>query len=251
MCSVPDETGKLGTVAVFCSYSHRDDQHRRDFEAHVAMLKRENLIQVWQDRKILAGDDWAGEIDSHLNSADIVTLLVSADFLNSDYCYEKEMMRALERNTKEKTPVVPIIVRPCDWATAPFSHLQAVPTNGKAVTSWENRDEAWTVVANSLRLTVQVVIERLQANLAEVERRSSLLSVEESVAFIFDTDNPEAIENQKQKAYAWARKNRSDRSQALGEIRRKIDAIQQEVFSGAGSADRQTYERWYEYLKSA
>lgn len=114
MSCVPDSADKLATLAVFCSYSHKDEDHRQDFEAHVAMLRRENLIRIWQDRKIIAGDDWAGDIGSHLNDADIVTLFISADFLNSDYCYEKEMKRALERHASEKVPVVPIIVRPCD-----------------------------------------------------------------------------------------------------------------------------------------
>jgi hypothetical protein len=102
---------------------------------------------MWHDRKILTGDDWAGEMDGNLNLADIVTLLVSADFLNWDYCYDKETARAMERHAKEGTLVIPVIFRPCDWHEAPFGALQAIPQDGKAVSSWPNRDEAWRDVA--------------------------------------------------------------------------------------------------------
>jgi hypothetical protein len=100
MSSVSDTNRDPASLGVFCSYSHKDQEHRNEFEAHVAMLRREKLIRIWQDRKILAGSDWAGEIDWHLNSADIVILFVSSDFLNSDYCYEKEMKRAMERHER-------------------------------------------------------------------------------------------------------------------------------------------------------
>jgi|SRR5947209_14201071 len=109
MSSVPDATRDVGSVEVSCSYSHKDPRSREQFDAHMAVMKRQKLIQIWQDCKIVAGEDWAGEIDEHLNSADIVALLVSSDFLNSDYCYEKEMKRAMERHAKHQARVVPII----------------------------------------------------------------------------------------------------------------------------------------------
>jgi len=71
------------SVEVFCSYSRPDEELRKQFEAHVALMRRKSLIRVWHDRQILAGDDWGGDIDSHLNSADLITLFVSADFLNT------------------------------------------------------------------------------------------------------------------------------------------------------------------------
>lgn len=96
------------SVEVFCSYSHRDEALREQFEAHVALMQRKNLIRVWHDRQILAGHDWGGDIDSHLNSADLITLFVSADFLNSNYCYEKEVVRAMERHF-EPTSNAPLL----------------------------------------------------------------------------------------------------------------------------------------------
>lgn len=85
-------------------------RYRSQFEAHVALMKRQQLVQIWQDRKILADDDWAGDIDLHLDTADIETLFISADFLSSNYWYERETKRALERHKKDKLPVVPILV---------------------------------------------------------------------------------------------------------------------------------------------
>lgn len=148
------------SVEIFCSYSHQDEPLRREFESSVAVLRRQKLVQVWHDRQISPGASWADKIDEHLNSADIITLFVSADFLESDYCYEKELSRALEREKLNQALVVPIIVRPCDWSDAPFAHLQVIPAGAKAVTSWTNRDEAWTSVAKSLKSSVRDVLTR-------------------------------------------------------------------------------------------
>jgi hypothetical protein len=167
LASVAEPLKTDDSVEVFCSYSHRDEPLRKEFESSVAMLRRQKLVQIWHDRQIAAGEDWAGDIDEHLNSADIITLFVSADFLASDYCYEKELSRALEREERKEALVLPIIVRPCDWNDAPFAYLQAVPSGAKAVTSWENRDEAWTDVAKSLKLTVRKVLTAKLARLKE------------------------------------------------------------------------------------
>lgn len=80
-------------------------RYRSQFEAHVALMKRQQLVQIWQDRKILADDDWAGDIDLHLDTADIETLFISADFLSSNYWYERETKRALERTRKTSCPL--------------------------------------------------------------------------------------------------------------------------------------------------
>jgi len=76
---------------------------------------------------------------------------VSADFLASDYCYETEMKMALEREAKGEASVVPVILRACDWKGALFGKLQGFPKDMKPITSWANRDEAWTDVAAGIR----------------------------------------------------------------------------------------------------
>jgi internalin A len=84
---------------VFISYSHKDEELRKKLETHLSLLKRRGVIGAWQDRRIGAGQEWAGEIDKHLNRAAVILLLVSPDFLASDYCYDLEMKRALERHS--------------------------------------------------------------------------------------------------------------------------------------------------------
>ena len=179
-------------VEVFCSYAHLDEPLRKEFESSVALLRRQKLVQIWHDRQIAAGTDWAGDIDEHLNTADIITLFVSADFLASDYCYEKELRRALEREERGEALVVPIIVRPCDWNEAPFAYLQAVPSGAKAVTSWENRDEAWTDVAKSLKHSVRNV---LTAKLAKLEAKVAPMGAAGAMGGMgeaLETFNPDA-----------------------------------------------------------
>lgn len=138
-------------VRLVYSYSHRDESLRDELETHLALLKRQGVIAPWSDRNILAGEDWAGRIDEHFKAADIILLLVSADFLRSNYCYEMEMENALARHYAGTARVVPIILRDVDWHSAPFGKLQALPPDGKAITLWTNRDEAWAAVARGIR----------------------------------------------------------------------------------------------------
>jgi len=144
-------------IELFISYSHKDEALKEQLEEHLTLLRRNGLIAVWHDRKIAAGKEWAGQIDQHLNTAQVILLLVSAKFLASDYCYDKEMTRALERHEAGEARVIPIILRPVDWELAPFQKLQALPTDGRPVTKWEDSDEAFFVVAQELRRTIQAL----------------------------------------------------------------------------------------------
>jgi anti-sigma regulatory factor (Ser/Thr protein kinase) len=139
---------------VFFSYSHRDENLRNRLEIHLAQLRRENVITGWHDRKIGAGDEWRGVIDEQLERAQIILLLVSADFLASDYISDVELTRALERHNAGEAVVIPVILRPTDWATAPFAMLQALPKDARPVTKWRNRDEAFANIAEGLRNVV-------------------------------------------------------------------------------------------------
>lgn len=142
---------------VFFSYSHVDEGLRDQLETHLALMKRQGVIEAWHDRRLLAGAEVDHGISRNLEEADIILLLVSADFLASDYCYSQEMMRALERHGSGSARVIPVILRPCDWHGAPFGKLLATPRDGRAVTSWPNRDEAFTEVARHIRKAVEDV----------------------------------------------------------------------------------------------
>jgi MFS family permease/DNA polymerase III delta prime subunit len=152
-----DEQQKRGVspITLFYSYAYEDELLRNELEKHLGLLRRQGLISEWHDRKILAGDERAAEIDQHLETASIILLLVSSDFLDSDYCYDIEMTRALERHRRGDARVIPIILRPCDWRNSPFAHLQCLPRNGKAVTMWQNSDEAFLTIAEELRRVIE------------------------------------------------------------------------------------------------
>ena len=138
-------------VQVFVSYSHKDDELRAELDTHLKILKRTKLIESWHDGRIPAGAAWKGEIDRELEAADLILFLVSADFLASDYCYDIEGRRALERESKGEARVVPIIARDCQWKDAPFAKLQVLPRDGKAVRLWGDRDSAWSNVAEGIK----------------------------------------------------------------------------------------------------
>ncbi|MGH9752699.1 MAG: tetratricopeptide repeat protein [Blastocatellia bacterium] len=167
---MPSSSGD-NILEVFFSYSHRDEALCDELNAHLAALKRQSVIKNWTDRRITAGDDWRDEIEKHLDSADLILLLVSSDFLNSDFCYLIETSRALLRHDSGDARVIPVIVRPVDWQGEPISKLQALPKDSKAVTSWPNRDEAWLNVAQGIRRA----IEQLAGRKAQRIRESGLL----------------------------------------------------------------------------
>jgi len=159
----PNPEASLETsVEIFCSYSHArpDEALRVAFAKSMSVWVRQKIVQIWHDGRNLAGDNWALNIDEHLNSADIVVLLVSPDFLSSDFCMEKEMARALERMQNKETLVVPIIVRPCSWTETPLAGIQALPDKGKPVTLWTHRDLAWQNIAESLARRAREVLDR-------------------------------------------------------------------------------------------
>ena len=133
------------------SYSHKDNWALDSLHTHLVMLRRENKITEWFDRKILAGGDLDQEISEQLESCHLFLPLVSPDFLASNYCYEKEMTRALERRDAGVLRVVPIIIEPCDWKASPLGKLKALPRDGKPVVEWPNKNAAFLDVVSELR----------------------------------------------------------------------------------------------------
>ena len=141
-------------IAVCCLYASDDEPLRRALEKHVSAMRREGLISLWHDRQVAPGHDRIDVMDAHLDSAAVILLLVSSDFLDSDECYELALQRAMERHRSNDARVVPILVRPVDYQGTAFVSLSPLPTGGKAVTLWSNQDEAWLDVANGLRRAI-------------------------------------------------------------------------------------------------
>ena len=141
-------------VIVFCSYAHEDETLRNELEKHLSLLQHQGVITTWHDRQIVPGTDWAHAVDSHLKEAAIILLLISPDFMASDYCYSREMELALDRHRQGLAHVIPILLRPVDWQDAPFAHLQYLPSNKRPVTLWESRDAAFLDVTVGIRAAV-------------------------------------------------------------------------------------------------
>jgi hypothetical protein len=142
-------------VGLFYSYSHKDEKLRKRLESHLHGLKRQGFISGWHDRRIVAGADWRHEIDLRLEAAGIILLLISSDYIESDYCYGVEMAKALERYKTGEAKVIPVLLRPCEWQSTPFGKLQALPANAQPVTEWKNRDKAFLNIAEGVRQAVE------------------------------------------------------------------------------------------------
>src|SRR6266571_5310400 len=143
-------------VKIFFCYAHEDEQLLNKLKNHLFPLKRAGLIDVWHDRDISAGTDWEQQIKSHLNEAQIILLLVSPDFMVSDYCYSIEMQRALERHDLGEARVIPIILRRVDWQDV-LGKLQALPTDARPIKSWPDLDEALYNVTEGIRKVIEEI----------------------------------------------------------------------------------------------
>lgn len=150
----------LDRVKIFFSYAPADEHLRKELEKYLSPLKWRGLTTEWYDREIPPGTERAGEIDTHLNTSNIILLLVSSDFIASPYCQDVEVKRAIERHEDGEACVIPIILRPIDWEWAPFGKLQALPTNQQPIQSsfWKNSDEAFFDVAEGIRKAVEKLI---------------------------------------------------------------------------------------------
>lgn len=137
------------------SYSHVDEALRNELEVHLAALKRQGEIETWHDRRILAGQEFIGEIDRHFQEADIVLLLVSPHFIASDYCFDVEMAGALARHQAGEATVIPVILRLCHWHDLPFGKLLAATPDGKPVTQYPSLDEGFYQVVDAIKKAIR------------------------------------------------------------------------------------------------
>jgi hypothetical protein len=138
-------------ISLFYSYSHQDEAYRQLLEKHLTLLQRQGVIATWHDRLIEAGELWETALKHHLDSAQLILLLISPDFIASDYCYDIEMKRALERHAAGTARVIPVALRPVDHQAAPFMQLQGLPSGFKPVTEWDNLDRAFADIASGIR----------------------------------------------------------------------------------------------------
>lgn len=136
---------------LFFSYSHKDEMFRDELETHLSMLKRQGIIEPWHDRRIDAGSELDGVISQELETADIILLLVSPYFLDSNYCYDIELQRAIEKHKKGEAKIIPVIVNSCDWKNSPLVDLLVIPTDGKPISKYSNHHDAFLEITTAIR----------------------------------------------------------------------------------------------------
>lgn len=168
-------------IKIFYSYAHEDKRLRDELEKHLGALKRSGLIVTWYDRDIQAGTQWRDEINTRLNTANLILLLISHHFIDSDYCYGREMQRAIERHKASEACVIPILLSPVDWEDTPMNELQALPAEGKPITVWRDRNVAFLRVVKGIREAVKTLLnEQDEAN--QVIQRQSHQTIDTSEA---------------------------------------------------------------------
>lgn len=162
-------------LKLFFSYSHKDEALRNELGNHLKILEHQQLIASWHDRKILPGDEWDHQITVNQDTADIILLLISSDFIASKYCWDIEIKRAMELHELDNARVVPVILREADWENAPFSKLQAVPKNAQPVTTFPDRDAAFKFVTQQIRRVATELIER-RRKLREQQQKDNAIA---------------------------------------------------------------------------
>ncbi len=164
-------------IKIFISYAHEDEDLQQKLRKHLDILG----LDVWVDREIRPGTEWNADIDRELEAADIILLLLSVDFLSSDFVRKIEIPRALERHELGVSRVVPVLLRTVSWDHLPLAALQAIPSDERWVTgtgAWNSLDEAITHVAKAVSEIARDLEgtkqERLAAQLrAEEDRRAT------------------------------------------------------------------------------
>ncbi|WP_192881669.1 GUN4 domain-containing protein [Nostoc sp. CENA543] len=211
------------SLKLFFSYSHKDESLRDELADHLATLKREGVISRWHDRKILPGQERDHQINDNLNTADIILLLVSSNFLASDYCWDVEVKRAIERHNAGEACVIPVILRPVDWKGTPFAKLQALPKNAEPIVSrnWHTTDEAFMDVAKGIRAAVEKLKQERE------ERQQKLQRQREQEAERLRQQETARL----QKQHEQEKVERLQREQEAERLRQQREAEQQEAYA--------------------
>ncbi|WP_418602394.1 toll/interleukin-1 receptor domain-containing protein [Hwangdonia sp.] len=147
-------------VKIFTSYAHEDEGLKDEMDKYLKVLKRSGKIDAWNDRELIAGQEWNAGIMDELAKANVILLLVSVDFLASDFIWDKELAEAMKRHEAGDAFVVPIILRNCKWTSMPFAKLQALPRNAKPISEYADRDAAFTEVATGIERLVDHILSK-------------------------------------------------------------------------------------------
>ena len=150
MTKKPSKPAKL-----FVGYAHKDESYWEELQGYLKPLKVEGLVEDWHDHDVTFGQEQEGVVTENLEMCQIVLFLISINFIASPYSYGADMERALEKHEAGEARVIPVILRPVYWSDSPIARLQPLPSNGKPIATWPNRDEAWLEVATGIRREVE------------------------------------------------------------------------------------------------
>jgi hypothetical protein len=170
-CLTPQQRGVLGmgsltshldtnnTIEVFFSYadSDKDRDMLTELLKQMSILKRLNYITDWHEGMLTptAGEEPDEQVMQHLNSARIIVLLISPDYMYSEKLNAEHVERAMERHRSGEATIIPVLLRSIDnWKEAPFGKLLTIPRNGKPISKWADKDEAFAEVAKEIRTVV-------------------------------------------------------------------------------------------------
>ncbi len=210
-------------VKVFYCYAREDKNLRDQLDAHLTPLRRAGRIETWSDRQIEPGTNWQEAIDNNLEAADLILILVSAPFMASDYCWSKEMTRALERHKAGEAQVVPVILRPVMWKETPLGELQALPQGGKPVIQWSDPDTAFENVAQGVsEVVTKLLAELKQVSIRQQKARDLNIKIEELYI-----NFREMIQYKKNIEYTLESKHQSEKQllDQLATLREEMDQI--------------------------
>jgi len=145
-------------LKIFMSYAHEDEAMKTELDKALIMLKRSDKIDLWQDRELMAGQEWDKTIMDEITTADIILLLISVDFNSSQYIWDKELAVAMQRHENGEARVIPVILRECEWQDMPYGKLQALPGGAVPVQKFSRVDEAYTDIAKGIRQVVNYLL---------------------------------------------------------------------------------------------
>jgi len=150
---------------IFISYSHRDEQYKDELLRHLRILEKQGVASFWDTSLIPAGADWSVEIAKAIDESEVAILLISPDFLASDYVVEKELPALLKRAKSRNTIVMPILVRPTQWTSVPelaqFKFLNDVRS---PLSSSNQRDEDYARISQQIAELVMAAKDDRKAN---------------------------------------------------------------------------------------
>lgn len=148
-----DSSQNVKKKMIFVSYSHEDKKHLKRLHVHLKPLEKKDLVDVWDDTKIKTGEKWRDQIELALSKAAIAILIISADFLASDFIIDNELPPILKKAELEGTRVLPVILKPCRFSReSQLSQFQALNPPDKPILSLSEieQEAMWDRLSHSI-----------------------------------------------------------------------------------------------------